>query len=130
MTRTVTDAAILLNVLTGKDEADFAMKSLPENQFNQDYTQFLDKNALAGARIGIARSFFNFHEKVDKVIEDAIGSMKENGAIFVDLADYKIPDEANKAQWLVLLYEFKAGVNNYLSTLPADYPIKSSDLLT
>ena len=125
MARTVTDATILLNALTGKDEADFAMKSLSENQINLDYTQFLDKNALTGARIGIARSFFNFHEKVDKVIEDAIGRMKENGAIFVELADYKIPDEVNKAQWLVLLYEFKAGVNNYLSTLLADFPIKS-----
>jgi amidase len=125
MARTVTDAAILLTALTGKDEADFAMKNLPENQFNQDYTQFLDKNALTGARIGIARSFFNFHEKVDKVMEEAIGRMKENGAIFVELADYEIPDEVNKAQWLVLLYEFKAGVNNYLSTLPADFPIKS-----
>jgi amidase len=125
MARTVTDAAILLTALTGKDEADFAMKSLPENQFNQDYTQFLDKNALIGARIGIARRFFNFHEKVDKVMEEAIGRMKENGAIFVELADYEIPGEVNKAQWLVLLYEFKAGVNNYLSTLPADFPIKS-----
>lgn len=125
MARTVTDAAILLNALTGKDKADFAMKSLPASHFNQDYTQFLDAKGLNGARIGIARSFFNFHEKVDEVIEDAIGSMKENGAILVELADYKIPDEANRAQWLVLLYEFKAGVNNYLSTLPADFPMKS-----
>jgi amidase len=125
MARTVTDAAILLTALTGKDEADFAMTNLPVSQDNQDYTRFLDAKGLNGARIGIARSFFNFHEKVDKVMEDAIGIMKENGAIFIELADYKISDEVNKAQWLVLLYEFKAGVNSYLSTLPADYPIKS-----
>jgi amidase len=125
MARTVTDAAILLTALTGKDEADFAMTNLTESQNNQDYTRFLDAKGLNGARIGIARSFFNFHEKVDKVMEEAIGRMKENGAIFVELADYEIPDEVNKAQWLVLLYEFKAGVNNYLTTLPADFPIKS-----
>jgi amidase len=58
-------------------------------------------------------------------MEEAISKMKASGAIFVELPDYKISDEVNKAQWLVLLYEFKAGVNNYLSTLPADYPIKS-----
>ena len=125
MARTVTDAAILLTALTGKDEADFSMTNIPVSQFNQDYTQFLDAKGLNGARIGIARSFFNFHEKVDKVMEEAIGRMKENGAIFVELADYEIPDEVNKAQWLVLLYEFKAGVNNFLTTLPADFPIKS-----
>jgi amidase len=87
MARTVTDAAILLTALTGKDEADFSMTNIPVSQFNQDYTQFLDAKGLNGATIGIARRFFNFHEKVDKVMEEAIGRMKENGAIFVELAD-------------------------------------------
>jgi len=125
MARTVADAAILLGALIGKDDADFAMKNIPEDALHSDYTKFLDKNGLNGAKIGIARSFFNFHEKVDKIMEEAISKMKASGAIFVELPDYKISDEVNKAQWLVLLYEFKAGVNNYLSTLPADYPIKS-----
>ena len=125
MARTVADAAILLGALIGKDDADFAMKNIPEDALHSDYTKFLDKNGLNGVKIGIARSFFNFHEKVDKIMEDAISKMKASGAIFVELPDYKMSDEVNKAQWLVLLYEFKAGVNSYLSKLPADYPIKS-----
>jgi len=125
MARTVADATILLGALIGKDDADFAMKNITEDALHSDYTKFLDKNGLNGVKIGIARSFFNFHEKVDKIMEDAISKMKASGAIFVELPDYKISDEVNKAQWLVLLYEFKAGVNSYLSKLPADYPIKS-----
>jgi len=125
MARTVADAAILLGALIEKDDADFAMKNIPEDALHSDYTKFLDKNGLNGAKIGIARSFFNFHEKVDKIMEEAISKMKESGAIFVELPDYKVSDEVNKAQWLVLIYEFKAGVNDYLSTLPADFPIKS-----
>ena len=52
ITRTVTDAAILLGVLAGHDPTDAATDAclIPGNCFS-DYTRFLDKRALAGARI-------------------------------------------------------------------------------
>ena len=44
-----------------------------------DYTKFLDPDGLKGARLGVARKFFGFHEKVDALMEDAITVMKRAG---------------------------------------------------
>ena len=54
ITRTVTDAAILLGVLAGHDPTDAATDACltPGNCFS-DYTRFLDKKALKGARIAV-----------------------------------------------------------------------------
>ncbi len=71
MTRTVKDAAILLSAMAGVDDEDEATqnkerKSYPN--YNPDYTKFLDKNGLKGARIGVLRKYFGFLPSVDKVI--------------------------------------------------------------
>ena len=50
MTRTVRDAAVLLNVLAAADPLDPATAEL---QRPPDYTSFLDKDGLKGARIGV-----------------------------------------------------------------------------
>jgi amidase len=50
LTRTVRDAAILLNVLAARDPRDPATRHL---QRPADYTKFLDPNGLRGARIGV-----------------------------------------------------------------------------
>ncbi len=50
LTRTVRDAALLLNVLAARDPRDPATKQL---QRPADYTKFLDPNGLRGARIGV-----------------------------------------------------------------------------
>jgi amidase len=50
LTRTVRDAAILLNVLAAKDPLDPATADL---QRPDDYTSFLDADGLKGARIGV-----------------------------------------------------------------------------
>jgi amidase len=50
LTRTVHDAAILLNVLAARDPADQATRYL---QRPADYTAFLDKDGLKGARVGL-----------------------------------------------------------------------------
>src|SRR6266702_2878223 len=50
LTRTVRDAAILLNVLAARDPADPATQNL---QRPNDYTAGLDKDGLKGARIGV-----------------------------------------------------------------------------
>lgn len=125
MTSSVTDAAILLSVLTGGDESDPAMLNRNNNQVSSDYTLFLNNNGLSGKRIGVARSFFGFHEGVDAIMEQSLQAIKEAGAELIDLPDFKLSPEAYQAQWLVLLYEFKAGVNAYLKGLPSDFPIRT-----
>ncbi|MFQ5421385.1 MAG: amidase family protein, partial [Anaerolineae bacterium] len=86
MARTVKDAAILLGALTGVDPRDDATKS-SQGKAHPDYTKFLDAQGMKGARIGVARGFFGFHEKVDALMEDAISVFKDLGATVVDPAD-------------------------------------------
>jgi amidase len=116
MTRTVSDGAIMLGLLTGIDPLDTASND-SLGKIQKDYTRYLDSNGLKNARIGIARNFFGFHEKVDKLMEEAIGIMRKQGAKIFDPADINSAREIDKYEFDVLLYEFKADLNQYLSTL-------------
>ncbi|HLF36241.1 MAG TPA: amidase [Cyclobacteriaceae bacterium] len=117
MARTVTDAAIFLGALAGKDEKDPATNNIPEN-IPQDYTGFLDSSGLQNARIGIIRDFMGFHSEVDKLMESAISDMKEVGAIITDVRCSEKRREWGNAEWQVFLYELKADMNKYLSERP------------
>ncbi len=112
MTRTVRDAAILLTVLAGADKADFASKGY---KGVADYTKFLDPHGLKGARIGIARKFFGFNDRVETIMHDVIAMMKEMGAIIVDPADLPTHGKYDDSELEVLLYDFKHDINAYLA---------------
>ncbi len=122
MARTVKDAALLLGALVGADPADVITKQKQDRQLT-DYVKFLAPDGLAGARIGVVRSYFGFHEKVDQVMEDAILAMKKAGAIIVDPVEVKTYDDFGAASFEVLLYEFKADLNKYLASLSPDAPV-------
>jgi amidase len=124
MTRTVSDAAIILGLLTGFDHADTASQD-SIGKVMQDYTRYLDPEGLKGSRIGVARNFFGFHPKVDQLMEDAIRTMKEKGAEIIDPADIVTEKEIGKYEFEVLLYEFKADLNRYLSGLPETVAARS-----
>ncbi len=124
MTRTVSDAAVLLGLLTGIDDRDEASKA-GAGKVLQDYTRYLDPDGLQGARIGIARNLSGFHDKVDRLIEEAIRLMREKGAEIIDPADIVTIQEIGKYEFEVLLYEFKSDLNKYLSGLPDSVPYRS-----
>ena len=124
MARTVTDAAILLGALAGADPRDDATKT-SEGKSHRDYTKFLEPDGLRGARIGVARNFFGFHDQVDKLLEAAIEEMKGLGAVMVDPADIPTKGKFDDSEFAVLLYEFKAGLNAYLESLGPDAPVRS-----
>jgi amidase len=73
MTRTVTDAAILLGAMVGADARDSITTTA---KGESDYTKFLQKDGLRGARIGVARQYFGRSERVDKVLETQLASVK------------------------------------------------------
>jgi amidase len=123
MTRTVADAAAVLGALTGVDPRDDAT-SASEGRAQNDYTQFLDADGLRGARIGVARNFFGFHERVDALMEEAIDAMRRQGAEVVDPVELRLGD-AGDASYQVLLYEFKADLNAYLGALGPTAPVHS-----
>ena len=116
MARTVSDAAILLGVLTGIDANDAITKPSAGKSF-ADYTQFLNKDGLRGARLGIARKYFGFNDLVDKLLNDRIAELKKLGAVIVDPADIPTSGKFDDSELEVLLYEFKADLNSYLGRL-------------
>ena len=124
MARTVSDAAILLGALTGIDPSDAVTKTSAGKSFT-DYVQFLDKDGLRGARLGIARKNFGFNDAVDKLMNDRIAEMKKMGAVIVDPADIPTSGKFDDSELEVLLYEFKADLNSYLGRLGPSSPVHS-----
>jgi amidase len=117
MARTVHDAVILLGALAGVDERDPATMGSAVRSFT-NYTMFLDPDGLRGARIGVPRAlYFGYSSEADAITEAAIAIMREQGAIIVDPADIPTAQQIadGPAELDVLLYEFKAGLNAYLS---------------
>ncbi len=124
MARTVRDAALVLGGLTGLDSGDEATVASRGN-FHTDYAQFLDPDGLRGARIGIAREFFGFHEKVDTLMEGALEEISRRGAILVDPVEIATRRQMGGPSYQLMLYEFKADLNAYLEALGPEAPVKS-----
>jgi len=145
MARTVTDAAKLLGVLAGFDPQDPATAACltPGNCFS-DYTRFLKRNALRGARIAVPHFGYwtdSLHRVVlsveqQQVMNDAIAVLRAEGAIVEDfheiptqqeLFDFSgcggLPIPANCST--VLLFGFKRDLNAYLAKLPAGAPVRT-----
>jgi amidase len=126
MTRTVTDAAILLGVLQGAapDPDDAATTRCPVPA-NRDYTTHLKTEGLRGKRIGIPRAYF--YERVDAagggrgrgglndasttLMTAAIETLKRGGASVVDPANMPTVIETDPSK-NILSFDICSGVNN------------------
>ena len=124
MTRSVEDAAILLSALTGVDPRDSYTKQ-SQGKTHPDYSKFLDANGLKGARIGVARKFFGFSDRVDKLMADAIDAIKRAGAEIIDPADIPTHGKFDDSEGEVLLFELKTDLNEYLKGLGPNAPVHS-----
>ncbi|HEY0743116.1 MAG TPA: amidase [Chryseosolibacter sp.] len=114
MARTVKDAAILLGPLCGVDAADpFTAKS--EGKFQKDYTQFLKPDGLNGKRIGVEKSFLKVHEGVDAILAEAIDTLRKQGAEVIEVDFREKTKSISADEYNVLKFQFKDGVNKYLS---------------
>jgi amidase len=122
--RTVTDAAILLGALSGTDAQDSITKE-NEGKSYTDYTRFLDDKGLKGARIGVVRKFFGFNDRVDQLMNRVLEDMRRAGAILIDPADMETTGKYDDSELEVLLYEFKADLNGYLTSLGPAAPVHS-----
>jgi amidase len=123
LARSVADAALLLGAMTGVDPRDPATAE-SQGHFHADYTQFLEKDGLRGARIGVARNFFGFNTRVDALIEGCLALLKAQGAELVDGLDLALPDLGD-SEVEVLYYEFKADLNAYLGGLGPEARVHS-----
>jgi len=109
MAKSVADVAIMLGVLESAppDPNDPATEKCTPPP-GRDYTKFLNRDGLKGARIGIPRAFFydratppgesngrgGLNDEQKKVMEEAIAVLKKQGAIIIDPAD--IPSVVDK----------------------------------
>lgn len=127
MCRTVADVAYSLGPMVGPDPND--PKTLdPQAKFYSDYTQFLRLDGLMGKRIGFITNAAGFHHKVDTLMKKAINDLRRLGAEVFEVS-LPIDPSVNSAEFNVLLYEFKDGLNRYFASLGPNAPIKSLEEL-
>lgn len=119
MARNVSDAAALLGIMVGKDKRDPVTIAAGRNG-KKDYTAFLDKDGLKGARIGVARQFIDNKTPGGKLAEQNLAILKDLGARLVDVS-FPVVQGFSDMQREVLLYEFKEGLNKYLAGRGAKY---------
>lgn len=125
MCRTVADAAALLSAMAGVDERDPATRDA-RGHIEEDYTRFLVPDGLRGARIGVPRQrYTGYSEEADRIFADALRAMRDAGAEIVDPADIPTASDMNQPSFQVLLYEFKADLNEYLAGYGDAAPVKS-----
>ncbi|WP_396186441.1 amidase [Flavobacterium sp.] len=118
MARTVKDAAILLGVLSGIDTKDLITNQSKGKSFT-DYTQFLDLNALKGKRIGIEKKPQGYNKSINALLENTITILKQKGATIIEIDYIDKINSLGEAEFEVLQYEFKEGLNHYLSSANA-----------
>jgi amidase len=119
LARTVADAAILLGAMAGGGRADPGDKATAAARGHglDDYTPFLRADGLKGARLGVARKHLFEPSAGAPLIEEAIAEMRRQGAVIVDPADIVTAGQLERPELVVLLYEFKADLDAYLTGL-------------
>lgn len=115
MARTVKDAAILLGVLSGIDDND-SITNESKGKSYADYTQFLDLNAIKGKRIGIEKKPQGNNQRINNLLKKSIDLLRENGAIIIEIDYIDKIYALGEAEFEVLQYEFKDGLNKYLAS--------------
>ena len=121
MARTVTDAAVLLGALAGPDPADPATRQTAN--IAADYTTGLKNDALQGQRIGVEKTHRQGPPGALALFTAALDVLRAQGATLVDVDVVKFTTPLGGAEFDVLLYEFKEGVNRYLAG--ANAPVKT-----
>lgn len=127
MTRTVADAAALLNVIAGSEPSDPATRDADTRKAN--YLAGLRRDALKGARIGVWFTWKGRSPQTDAVFEAALKTLSDQGAVLVAI---KGPDDATMSkigelEGDLLRTEFKAALNAYLATTPATVKTRTLD---
>ncbi|KIJ33549.1 hypothetical protein M422DRAFT_183207 [Sphaerobolus stellatus SS14] len=123
ITRSVTDAAIVLNVIAGTDPLDSYTLSQPSRL--PDYTQALKKNGLHGKRVGVPRNaflnerFVYIDDAVRDAFEDALDIIQALGATLVDPADLPSAEDIYNTtnEEFMAEVDFKIAINEYLAEL-------------
>lgn len=117
MANSVSSAAKILEIISGVDLNDPATLNIPED-FNFNFTSDLNDASLAGKRFGLLPTgSMNSDGKL--MLKKIRMMLEEAGATVIDIDDnreYPGPEEL-----LVLLYEFKVGLEQYLASSNSEF---------
>jgi amidase len=126
--RNVYDVAVALGAMTGIDDADPAtQKSL--GLAHRDYTVFLKRNALAGARLGVLTDYAGTDAGTKAIFAAAVQKMQSLGATIVEVPLPEHVKNRSSLSEIIRNAEFKAQIADYLGTLSGDYPRTLDDLI-
>ena len=123
MTRTVKDAAYILQAIAGPDPSDNYTSAIANNGSIPDYVSACKVDALSGVRIGVARNVLEIYsEYLDAPVLDAfnaaVSEIEAAGAIIVDAnftAFESYVSDGNST--LVLNADFLVNLKSYFSEL-------------
>ncbi|MEX1249967.1 MAG: amidase [Hyphomonas sp.] len=100
MTTTVLGAALLMNAMDAGDA---------------DYTAALTPEALKGVRVGVLRAAQGSNPDIISHFNGALEVLRGQGAELIEIEAFEPPEGFWAASLLVLEYEFKASLNEYLA---------------
>ncbi|MGH6828737.1 MAG: amidase [Rhizomicrobium sp.] len=128
MTRTVADTALLLAVMAASDPTDPATAEADRRR--ADYPALLADASLRGRRIGVILPPAGHPPSaVDRLLEHALDAMRRQGAVIVEIRDLAVPPKASNEEEVVLKYELKHDMGQYLQSLPGNGPKTLADLI-
>jgi amidase len=114
LARTVKDAAILLAAMTGVDANDAITKE-SEGKALTDYTVFCKADGLKGKRLGVEKKKYD-NQFLNRLLEKAVADLKQQGAEVMELEYLDQLNALGDAEFELMKFEFKAGLNQYLLT--------------
>jgi amidase len=125
MTRSVADAAVLLNVLAAPDPADPATRTArPVGDIA------LDAGALRGSRLGVWRGgCTGAGPWTAAILDEAVAALRDAGAEIVDPVDLPGTADIFEPEFAALCHEFKHDLNAYLATLGKGQPRNLAEVI-
>jgi Asp-tRNA(Asn)/Glu-tRNA(Gln) amidotransferase A subunit family amidase len=126
LARTVADAATVLSVVAGYDPADPITRE-SDGKVEKDYTRFLDKNGLKGARIGVLRRFVDTpttDPEIKALTDRVVADMKAQGA---EVVDFDIPnyEAVSRSRGGGCSNELQIDIDEYMAAHGQNAPYKT-----
>ncbi|MCU1407612.1 MAG: putative amidase, partial [Glaciihabitans sp.] len=125
MTKTVTDAAILMEVLAGYDPAD-PLTTIANDQDTDDYVEGLSTTALEGKRVGYFH--WEFEEDPERpgltettdLVDQAVLDLEAQGATIVDVPFTRefVTDTLKSGGWI----DMRPSIDSFLASTEATWP--------
>ncbi len=122
ITRTVADAAFLLNVLAGIDPTD-PVTTAATGHIPTDYTTYLKKEGLHGKRLGVVMAIVGKDPEVSKIFNKALADLTALGAEVVYIEDPNFDTVKILTECDVQVYESNPNLDDYLKTLGPNAPV-------